>query len=77
MPHLRFEAHALAYAFTDLDVPGSQPVSTGTFDALTINNLGQIVGSYATGPKFQTALFIPVESMSPSNAPGACSYELV
>ena len=39
-------AHALGYSFTDLDVPGSQPGSTGAFDGLAINNLGQIAGSY-------------------------------
>jgi hypothetical protein len=39
-------AHAFGYTFTDLDVPGSQPGSTGAFDGLAINNLGQIAGSY-------------------------------
>jgi hypothetical protein len=39
------KTHALGYTFTDLNVPGSQPGSTGAFDGLAINNLGQIAGS--------------------------------
>jgi len=40
------KGYALGYTFTDLNVPGSQPGSTGAFDGLAINNLGQIGGSY-------------------------------
>jgi probable HAF family extracellular repeat protein len=39
------QAYAFGYTFTDLDVPGSQPYSTG-YVGLGINNLGQIAGSY-------------------------------
>lgn len=39
-------AYALGYTFTDINVPGSQPGSTGAYDGLAINNLGQIAGSY-------------------------------
>ena len=39
------KAHALGYTFTDIDVPGSQPGTTGFF-GLSLNNLGQVVGSY-------------------------------
>lgn len=39
------KANALGYSFTDIDVPGSQPGSTGFF-GLSLNNLGQVVGSY-------------------------------
>ena len=38
-------AKALSYAFTDIDVPGSQSESTGEF-GLALNNLGQVAGSY-------------------------------
>ena len=38
-------AYALSYAFTDIDVPGSQPGSTGFF-GLSLNNLGQVAGVY-------------------------------
>jgi len=40
------KAHALGYTFTDINVPGSQPGSTGFFNNLAINNLGQVVGTY-------------------------------
>ena len=40
------QAHAFGYTFTDLNVPGSQPYSTG-YVGLGINNLGQIAGSYS------------------------------
>jgi PEP-CTERM motif len=39
------EAHAFGYTFTDLNVPGAQPDSTGT-GGVGLNNLGQIVGNY-------------------------------
>jgi probable HAF family extracellular repeat protein len=39
------EADAFGYTFTDLNVPGSQPDSTGT-GGVGLNNLGQIVGNY-------------------------------
>jgi probable HAF family extracellular repeat protein len=42
------EAQAFGYTFTDLNVPGSQPYSTGS-DGIGINNLGQVVGSYDDG----------------------------
>lgn len=38
-------AQALGYAFTDINVPGSQPGSTGFF-GLSLNNLGQVAGVY-------------------------------
>lgn len=40
------QAYAFGYTFTDLNVPGSQPYSTG-YVGLGINNLGQIAGSYS------------------------------
>jgi probable HAF family extracellular repeat protein len=42
------EAEAFGYTFTELNVPGSQPYSTG-YDGIGINNLGQVVGSYDDG----------------------------
>ena len=39
------EAQAFGYTFTDINVPGSQPYSTG-YNGLGINNFGQIAGSY-------------------------------
>jgi probable HAF family extracellular repeat protein len=40
------QAKAAGYLFTDIDVPGSLPGSTGFSTNLGINNLGQIVGTY-------------------------------
>jgi hypothetical protein len=40
------QAHATGYTFTDINVPGSQPGSTGFLFPLGINNLGQVAGSY-------------------------------
>jgi probable HAF family extracellular repeat protein len=39
------KAHALGYTFTDINVPGSLPGSTGFF-VPGVNNLGQVVGTY-------------------------------
>lgn len=39
------QANALGYTFTDINVPGSQPDSTGLY-GLGLNNLGQVVGTY-------------------------------
>jgi uncharacterized membrane protein len=39
------QAGVVGYTFTEIDVPGSQPGSTGAFD-LGINDLGQIVGDF-------------------------------
>jgi probable HAF family extracellular repeat protein len=39
------QASNIGYTFTDIDVPGSQPGSTGFF-VPGINNLGQVVGTY-------------------------------
>ena len=39
------QAYAFGYTFTDLNVPGSQPDSTGA-NGIGINNLGQIAGTY-------------------------------
>jgi hypothetical protein len=39
------KALAVGYTFTDINVPGSQPGSTG-FLSLGMNNLGQVVGTY-------------------------------
>lgn len=38
-------ADAFGYTFTDINVPGSQPGSTGFF-GLSLNNLGQVAGVY-------------------------------
>ena len=53
------QAYAFGYTFTDLDVPGSQPGSTGTFDGLAINNLVQIAGIYIdSSGNFDSSLYM-------------------
>jgi hypothetical protein len=65
------KAHALGYTFTDLNVPGSQPGSTGAFDGLAINNLGQIAGSYIdSSGNFDDPLYMGGKYVT-ADAPGA------
>jgi len=40
------QASNIGYTFTDINVPGSQPGSTGFFSNLSLNNLGEVAGTY-------------------------------
>ena len=64
------KAHALGYTFTDLDVPGSQPGSTGFF-SLSLNNLGQVVGTYTDSAGNKDGFFYSGGKYVTLNAPGA------
>jgi PEP-CTERM motif len=66
------KAHALGYAFTDIDVPGSQPGSTGFF-GLSLNNLGQVVGSYADSAGNEDGFIYSGGKYVTLNAPGTTS----
>jgi hypothetical protein len=45
------KVHALGYTFTVINVPGSEPGSTGVF-GLGMNDLGQVVGTYIESAGF-------------------------
>jgi uncharacterized membrane protein len=66
------KAHAIGYTFTDIDVPGSQPGSTGFF-GLSLNNLGQVVGSYADSAGNEDGFLYSGGKYVTLNAPGATS----
>jgi uncharacterized membrane protein len=64
-------ADALGYTFTDINVPGSQPGSTGNFNGISINNLGQIAGTYIdSAGNFDGFLYTGGKYVT-LNAPGA------
>jgi hypothetical protein len=64
------EAEVFGYTFTDLNVPGSQPYSTG-YNGLGINNLGQIVGSYDDGVGNSDGFLYTGSKYVTVDAPGA------
>ncbi len=63
-------AHALGYSFVDIDVPGSQAGSTGFF-GLSLNNLGQVVGSYEDSAGNENGFLYSGGKYIALNAPGA------
>jgi uncharacterized membrane protein len=68
-------ANALSYTFTDIDVPGSQPGSTG-FLGLSLNNLGQVVGTYFDDSGNDNGFLYSGGKYVTLNAPGAIDTEL-
>lgn len=69
------KAHALGYTFTDLNVPDSQPGSTGTFDGLAINNRVQIAGSYIdSSGNFDGSLYMGGKYVTAEGAGGRDSF---
>jgi hypothetical protein len=64
------KAHALGYTFTDIEVPGSQPGTTGFF-GLSLNNRGQVVGSYVDSAGNENGFLYSGGKYLTLNAPGA------
>jgi uncharacterized membrane protein len=63
-------ADAFGYSFTDINVLGSQPGSTGEY-GLGLNNLGQIVGSYFDSMGNSEGFLYTGGKYVTINAPGA------
>jgi len=63
-------ANALGYAFTDIDVPGSQAGSTGEY-GLALNNWGEVAGSYFDGAGNRNGFLYTDGKYATIDAPGA------
>jgi probable HAF family extracellular repeat protein len=69
------KAYALGYTFADINVPGSEPGSTG-FLGLSLNNLGQVVGTYFDDSGNDNGFLYSGGKYVTLNAPGAIDTEL-
>ena len=64
------QAKTVGYTFTDIDVPGSTPGSTG-LNGLGMNNLGQVVGTYNDSSGDHNFLYTNGKYVTVPGAPGA------
>jgi hypothetical protein len=65
------QASVTSYSFADIDVPGSQPGSTGFSFPLGLNNLGQVAGSYNDSSGNSHGFLYSGGQYFTINAPGA------
>jgi uncharacterized membrane protein len=64
------QAKTVGYTFTEINVPGSQPGSTGQ-NGLGMNNLGQITGTYNDSSGEHNFLYTNGKYVTVPGAPGA------
>jgi hypothetical protein len=64
------KADALGYTFTDINVPGSQPGSTGEY-GLALNNWGEVAGSYLDSVGNSNGFLYTGGKYATIDAPGA------
>ncbi len=70
------QAKTVGYTFTEINVPGSQPGSTGQ-NGLGMNNLGQVAGTYNDSSGAHNFLYTNGKYVALPGAPGAFETHIV
>ena len=70
------QAKTVGYTFTEINVPGSQPGSTGQ-NGLGMNNLGQVTGTYNDSSGAHNFLYTNGKYVALPGAPGAFETHIV
>ena len=69
------QAKTVGYIFADINVPGSQPGSTGQ-NGLGMNNLGQVAGTYNDSSGDHNFLYTNGKYVTVPGAPGAVDTQI-